>query len=146
MLFKLNKALEAINARIDINQIDPLFSEYKLFYKDMIIGNGWKLESESDIIGFMGWAMPALRGELCWTKNSQSINDDQFEDCLKLFQFSISDKYYWYSPPVNNNLAGFSCRRLNDPIYLLNDINFYINNNFDSLIFQSENYNWEWPE
>ena len=146
MLNKLKTDLLRINVTIELNHFNPLFSDFELKYKEAMIGNGWIWENKAEIIGFMGWGTPAFNGKKCWTKNSGSLPHEDFEKVINLFQFAISDDYYWYSPPTNNQLAGYSCAPLSNPIKLIKDIELFINNNLDSKVFLEGGYKWDWPE
>ena len=146
MLDKLNVLLSVLDVKIELNNTSPLYSDFILSHKGKTIGNGWKWKNQEEVVGFLGWAAPASNGDLCWTKNSDSISHEEFEEVINLFQFAISDDYYWYSPPTNNVMLGFSCKALTDATKFLEDIRLYINNNYDHKVFLSEEYKWDWPE
>jgi len=59
------------------------------------------------------------------------------EEFINLFKFAISDDYYWYSPPTNNLMLGYSSKVLTDATKFLEDIRIYINNNYDHKVFLS---------
>lgn len=146
ILDKLNKELSEFDVKIEFNKTNPLYSDFTLSHKGKIIGNGWKWENKQEVVGFMGWALPSLNGKLCWTKNRSSLSHEEYEDVIDLFQFAISQDYYWFSPPTNRQMAGFSCKSLTDSSKFIEYINQFIKNNYDPEIFLSERFKWVWPE
>jgi hypothetical protein len=148
MINNLNKALLAIGAHIEANKTTPVFSDYQLVYDRQIIGYGWKRESKNIPLGFMGWALPAIGGhEIVWdtTKNLEVSNLD-FEKVINLFQFAVSEDYYWFSPPTNFQNAGYSCNALIDCGVLYDSINIFIQNNCRPEVFSELSYKWDWPQ
>jgi hypothetical protein len=145
ILDKLNRELSGFDVKIEFNKTNPLYSDFILSHKGKIIGNGWKRANKNEVVGFIGYSLPALNGKLCWTKNRESITHEEFDDVINLFQFAISEDFYWFSPPTNRQNAGFSCKALTDSSKFIEYISQFIKNNYDQKIFLSESYKWDWP-
>jgi hypothetical protein len=143
MITQINNSLKKINVQIIENNSTPEFSDYVFIFNNIkIIGYGWKRENEPELVGFWGWAMPALSGKLVTSFRLPDQLD--FEEVINLFQFSLSDEYYWFSPPTNKCIAGFSCNALTDVDELFNALNLYIDANCDPEIFLRNNYSNNW--
>ena len=132
MINKINQLLSKIDVTIKVNNVDSQFSDFILCHKKKIIGHGWKRDDVNEIVGFMGLELRAIHGKLCWTKSK--ITNEEFENYLKLFQFAVSENYFWYSKPTCAS-AGYYCESVVDFGGLINDINIFINCNYDIKLF-----------
>ena len=128
MLLKLNQELSKINVSIENNFKDPDFSDFIMLHSNNIIGHGWKWNNKKEIVGFCGLELPAMKGKLCWTKSK--VTSEDFETYLKLFQFAISDNYFWYSLPTKS-CAGNYCKPLTEFDVFINHLNLFISSKYD---------------
>lgn len=142
MFEKLNTDLKSLDVSISANDINNSFSDYLMFYKDSIIGFGWKSNNNLSK-GFMGLWMPNFEGEDIEFSNEIStkillnLNDDlNFEKSMYLFQFAISENKYWFSPPIADLMKGIACPSLNDTNIIIEYLRNYIKN---QIISKDEN-------
>jgi hypothetical protein len=142
----LNKSLDNLNVQIINNLETPDFSDFVLVHnKSRVIGYGWKTENIKKNVGFWGWALPALGANTITSFRVSESNLD-FEEVINLFQFALSDDFYWFSPPTNRQNAGFSCSALSDVQEIYDYIKLFVESNFDPTVFLNSNLKWNWPK
>ena len=134
MFEKLNTDLKSLYVSIIANDINNSFSDYLMYYKDSIVGFGWRSNNNLSK-GFMGLWMPNFEGEDIEFSNEISskillnLNDDlNFEKSMYLFQFAISENKYWFSPPIAELMNGIACPPLNNSNIIKQYLKDYINN------------------
>ena len=132
---KLSNDLSKLDVTIEHNSQYPNYSAYTLKHGERIIGYGWKAENKKEEVGFMGWASPAMRG--CIWKVSSLPKELDFEVTIDLFQFAISDDYFWYSVPANRIVMGFTSKALTDTSKFIQSVKKYIDSDYNPEVFMN---------
>lgn len=136
MITDLNKLINKNNISIKENVIDSQFSDYIMYFEDKIIGFGWKNENVNQVIGFMGMSAPNNNIpqnilDKFINKNNTGVS---FKDLMYMFQFAISENYYWFSPPVANLNMGVECPSLDDAKIFNEYLEIYIEKIIDKTL------------
>ena len=109
MINKLNESLTKLNVELLENNLNNKkdFYDYLMLHNKNIIGIGWKTKNIPASIGFMGWGTPNFNAEnkdfieMILSKLDNKKHDKlSGENLLNLFQFAISEEFFWFSPPV----------------------------------------------
>ena len=136
MINNLNKLINKNNISIKDNVIDSQFSDYVLYFDDKIIGFGWKNENVNEVIGFMGMSAP--NDNISQKILNKFINENNtgvsFDDLMYMFQFAVSENYYWFSPPVANLNMGVECPSLDDAKIFNDYLEIYIEKIIDKTL------------
>ena len=142
MITNVNKLININNISIKDNIIHSQFSDYVLYFEDKIIGFGWKNENVNEVIGFMGaWApsnkIPQKIFDNIINENNTGFG---FEDLMYMFQFAVSENYYWFSPPVANLNMGVECPSLDDAKIFNDYLEIYIEKIKDKTLIDDIQY------
>jgi len=142
MITNLNKIIDKNNISIKDNVIDSQFSDYVLYFDDKIIGYGWKNEKVNEVIGFMGMSAPSNKIPQIIFDKFINENNRGFgsEDLMYMFQFAVSENYYWFSPPVANLNMGVECPSLDDAKIFNDYIEIYIEKIRDKTLIDDIQY------
>ena len=142
MITNLNKLINKNNISIKDNVIDSQFSDYVLYFDDKIIGFGWINENVNQVIGFMGMSAP--NNNIPQKILNKFINENNtgvsFEDLMYMFQFAVSENYYWFSPPVANLNMGVECPSLDDAKIFNDYLEIYIEKIKDKTLIDDFQY------
>lgn len=130
----LIKELGKLNVTLTENLKSPEFSDFILSHGSKIIGYGWKTDNSDKEIGFMYYCGPAIGGER--VGRFDNIPEDlDFTESINLFQFAISEDFFWYIYPTDRRITGHGQKPCKDFKDLISDINSFINNDYDPTIF-----------
>lgn len=111
-------------SEIDV-QVNESFNEtydFELKHKNRLVGHIWKIEENSEVLGFWGYMGPSF--------GKVPTQQPYSELVCKTFQIYISNTEYWYSPP-SQNVLGYICKPLTDLQLLKIDLLFFTKSNFD---------------
>jgi hypothetical protein len=136
MITNLNKLININNISIKDNIIHSQFSDYVLYFEDKIIGFGWKNENVNEVIGFMGMSAPnnKIPQKIFDKFINENITGFSSEDLMYMFQFAVSENYYWFSPPVANLNMGVECPSLDDAKIFNDYLEIYIEKIIDKTL------------
>ena len=136
MINKLNESLTKLNVELLENNLNNKkdFYDYLMLHNKNIIGIGWKTKNIPASIGFMGWGTPNFQAEnkdfieMILSKLDNKKHDKlSGENLLNLFQFAISEEFFWFSPPVGRRIEGLICPNLNTTNIFLKFVKRHIN-------------------
>ena len=142
MITNLNKFININNISIKDNIMHSQFSDYVLYFEDKIIGFGWKNENVNEVIGFMGMSAPSnkIPQKIFDKFINENITGFSSEDLMYMFQFAVSENYYWFSPPVANLNMGVECPSLDDAKIFNDYLEIYIEKIKDKTLIDDIQY------